>query len=235
MGEGAVFQKKGAANGVQARPLNVIYAQFFVSGRIGFVIVQKFEGASRCRGRFNSIFEMDGLCIDAPGGGGTIVPCPGMGAGMIEEIKRMIRFWSFAVLGLACVCAIGCSEGGSSIYAAAPDADFSTHYTVQGGGHFTLFRVTAWNPDGQPAATERVATYDLRPGERLGFNWVTDHGHMYDPDAQMSLEAYAGSHRANLGPIVSRSEKYYWADANGWNMYWAGEPSRRTMNTVTMH
>jgi len=147
----------------------------------------------------------------------------------------MIRFWTFAILGLACVCTIGCGEGGNSaIYAAAPDANFSTHYTVQGGGRFTLFRVTSWKKDGQPAATERVASYDLRPGEKLGFNWVNDRGHMYDPDAQMSLEAYAGSHRTNLGPIVSRSEKYYWADANGWNMYWAGEPSRETSKALTM-
>src|SRR6185437_9002206 len=105
----------------------------------------------------NSIFEMDGLCIDAPDGGGTMRG-PRHGC-RDEETFRMIRFWTFAILGLACVCTIGCGEGGNSaIYAAAPDANFSTHYTVQGGGRFTLFRVTSWKKDGQPAATERVAS-----------------------------------------------------------------------------
>jgi hypothetical protein len=146
----------------------------------------------------------------------------------------MMRFCSFAVLGLAALCTIGCSNGGKAIYASAPSGGFGNQYTVRDGGKYSLFRVTGWNKNGQPEGVEQVATYDLRPGEKLGFNWITDRSRMYDPDAHMSLEAYAGSHRTNLGGITSQKEKYYWADPNGWNGYWAGQPERNVENAITM-
>jgi hypothetical protein len=159
---------------------------------------------------------------------------PGVGAGLIQETQRMMRFWSLTVLALAAAFTTGCSNGGKAIYASAPAGGFSTHYTVRDGGRYSLYRVTNWNKNGQPEAAEQIATYDLRPGEKLGFNWVTDRSKMYDPDAHANLEAYAGSHRNNLGAIVSRNEKYYWADPNGWNAYWAGEPGRNVQNALTM-
>jgi len=143
-----------------------------------------------------------------------------------------MRFWIFTGCCLAMAGAIGCSQGGKAIYAAAPDGNFSTNYTVRDGGKYSLYRVTRWNQDGQPANAEKLATYDLRPNEQLGFNWVTDRSRMYDPDAHINLEAYAGGNHINLGPIVSRGQKYYWADPSGWGGYWAGEPGRQISKSM---
>lgn len=150
----------------------------------------------------------------------------------------MMRLWISAVLGLALtVCSIGCSQGGgSAIYASAPDSgNFGMNNAMRDSGRVTLYRVTKWD-NGQPDrnGTESVASYNLRPGEKVGFNWVTDPAKMYDPDAHLNLEAYAGPHRVNLGPLESRKEKYYWADPNGWKGYWAGEPERKVTQAVMM-
>ena len=146
----------------------------------------------------------------------------------------MIRTFFILVGCLLTASLMGCSQGGKAIYAAAPDSNFSTSYTVRDGGKYSLYRVTRWNQDGQPENAEKLATYDLRPNERVGFNWVVDHSRMYDPDAHMNLQAYAGGNHINLGPIVSKDQKYYWADPSAWGSYWSGEPGRQFNRTLSM-
>lgn len=140
---------------------------------------------------------------------------------------HMIRAWLTVTLGLAVVGVVGCgSAGGSGVYAGAPDGRMSTHYTVRDGGRYTLFHVTKFSNNGIPAATEQVISYELRPGDTLGFNWVSDPAKVYDPDAHLNLEAYAAGHRIELGGVNSPEERYYWADADAWNGYWNAQPLR---------
>jgi hypothetical protein len=124
----------------------------------------------------------------------------------------MIRFWTAAALALATIAAIGCSDNNSGMYAAVPGGK-ATSYTTSDGGRYTLYHATRLTDSGKPdpSATQQVASFDLRAGESLGFNWVTDKAHEYDPDAHLILQAYAGSHRLNLGGLNSTHERYYWA------------------------
>jgi hypothetical protein len=92
-----------------------------------------------------------------------------------------------------------------------------TSYTVQSGGHYILYHATKRikNEAPDPKATTQVASFDLRTGDTVGFEWVTNKAHEYDPDAHIDLFAYAGSHRINLGGLKSQQEVYYWSNANG--------------------
>jgi len=150
-------------------------------------------------------------------------------------MKRMMRFCLMALLGVGTFCLVGCSTGVAAIYAGAPDGTVPASTVMSGGGHVTLFHVTRWDSSDQPLDAQQVAGFDVRPGEKVGFEWKNDKAKMYDPDAQLALQAYAGEHRIELGRITSTTDRYYWADAGGWNLYWGETSSRKTIKAVTMH
>jgi hypothetical protein len=90
------------------------------------------------------------------------------------------------------------------------------------------------NDKGQPTASQQVASFDLRPRETLGFNWVVDRAKMYEPNAHPNLQAYAGGHRLDLGGITSPYERYYWADASAWSAYWSGQQGRNVSKKLML-
>jgi len=151
------------------------------------------------------------------------------------EMKRMIRICLTVLLGLGALCLMGCSTGVAAIYAGAPDGTVPVSTVMSGGGHVTLFHVTRWDSGDQPLDAQQVAGFDLHAGEKVGFEWKTDKAKMYDPDAQLALLAYAGEHRLDLGKITSPTDRYYWADAGGWNLYWGESSTRKTIKAVTLH
>ena len=143
----------------------------------------------------------------------------------------MKRIWTTCVLAALSAYIGGCSSGGSAILAGAPGAEAPAYSTVRDAGRITLYKVTEWNSQDQPIHSQEVASYKLQAGEKVGFDWVRDPAHQYDPNAHMNLVAYAGTHRVDLGGINSPKERYFWADPNGWSAYWGAgqgkEMSRR--------
>jgi len=150
------------------------------------------------------------------------------------DMNRMIRFCLMVLLGIGALCLIGCSSGTSAIYAGAPDGSVPTSTVMSNGGHVTLFHVTQWDSS-MPLDAQQVAGFDLRPGEKVGFEWKNDKSKMYDPDAHVTLQAYAGEHRLDLGRIMSPTDRYYWADAGGWGGYWGAAGERATVKALTLH
>jgi hypothetical protein len=124
----------------------------------------------------------------------------------------MIRYWTAAAVALASVALAGCSSSDAGMLAAAPTSKPGMSYTAHDSGRYTLYHATRLTDSDRPdpGATQQVGSFDVRAGESLGFNWVTDKAHQYDPDAHINLVAYAGSHRINLGGINSPNELYFW-------------------------
>src|SRR5947199_8843977 len=81
----------------------------------------------------------------------------------------MIRFWTAATLALATAALAGCGDsGGPGVYAAAPTGKPGMTYTVSSGGRYTLYHASRTKDDKpDPSSTERVAGFDMRPGETL--------------------------------------------------------------------
>jgi hypothetical protein len=123
----------------------------------------------------------------------------------------MFRFCTAAALALVTLALAGCTSSGPGV-AAVPGGK-ATSYTT-GGGTYTLYHATRLikNDKPDPAATQKVASFDLRPGDAVGFDWATDKAHEYDPDAHINLIAYAGTQRLNLGGLKSPQEVYYWSE-----------------------
>ena len=136
----------------------------------------------------------------------------------------MKRIFLIAALALPAALLTGCAE--SSIKAEAPGGDHGQAGTVSSSGSYTLYHVTKFDNWGAPETTEKVITLDLKANDKLGFEYYLPKEKQFSPDAQSDVVAFAGSYRANLGPIQSINDHYYWCSPNDWSGYWAARPER---------
>jgi hypothetical protein len=145
----------------------------------------------------------------------------------------MKHFLLTPVLTLAALLAVGCGHS-DPIRAEAPGGTIGQSHHVKSDGRLALYHVTQWNSMGQPEHAEKIATVPVKRGDRVGFDYVLDPQKAWVPDAHMDLVAFAdNSYRLNLGPVRSRTEKFYWAYEDGWDAYWAGQPQRTFWKTAT--
>jgi hypothetical protein len=149
------------------------------------------------------------------------------------ETDSMKHFLITPVLTLAALLAVGCGNS-DPIRAEAPGGRIGQSHHIKSDGTYALYHVTRWNDMGQPKAVEKITTLHLKSGDRVGFDYVADPETIWEPDAHVDIVAFANnSFRRNLGPVRSRTEKFYWADENGWDGYWAGEPQRGFFRMAT--
>jgi hypothetical protein len=149
------------------------------------------------------------------------------------ETDSMKHFLIFPVLTLAALLAVGCGHS-DPIRAEAPGGRIGQSHHIKSDGTYALYHVTQWTDMGQPKAVEKIAAMNLKAGDRVGFDYFSDPNTVWQPDAHVDIVAFAGSSfRRNLGPVRSRTEKFYWADVNGWDGYWAGEPERGFFRMAT--
>jgi hypothetical protein len=127
---------------------------------------------------------------------------------------------------------IGCDHPAVKSQAPGGRQPLAAH--VDSEGDYGLYRVTKRNDFGQPLDAKLIVTYHLQKGDPIGFQWVTDKATINEPNAHVDLEAYAADHHDALGPITLTTEKYYWADVNGWDAYWRHAPVVGFFRVVTL-
>lgn len=126
----------------------------------------------------------------------------------------------------------GCAQHAGGIVASAPSSKLVGR--IPSTGRYTLYKVTRFNVAGKPMDTIEVASYDLQEGERVGFQWLVNPETVNHPNAEAELVAFAGNNRENLGPITSRQEKYFWANAMGWSQHWPAETANGFARRMTL-
>lgn len=143
----------------------------------------------------------------------------------------MVRSLSNACLGFALLwttvaMGTGCSNPAqSAVLAQVPGSDRPISSKTPADGEYAIYRVTQFNRLGQPEDAKVIASYHLPRGEPIGFRWITRRADAWHPDAKLQLQAFAGDHVDDLGPISSMLEKYYWANPAGWGHYWTIAPA----------
>ncbi|HZL36144.1 MAG TPA: hypothetical protein VFC78_12580 [Tepidisphaeraceae bacterium] len=145
----------------------------------------------------------------------------------------MKRFLLTPALLMTALLAAGCGSG-NPIRAEAPGGNKGLSHRVHGDGSYGLYHVTQWNQMGQPVNPKVIVTYKLKSHQRVGFEYVMGPDQQWQPQPQSDVVAFAGSHRIALGPIHSPTEKYYWANVDGWDAYWLAAPERHVMQAATM-
>ncbi len=132
----------------------------------------------------------------------------------------------FALLCMAAALGAGCTNTGhGAIVARAPGSSRPMSTKTPADGEFALYRVTKINTLGQPLDAKIIASYHLPRGEPIGFRWVTVRADAWHPNASLQLQAFAGDHVDDVGPITVMTEKYYWANPAGWDHYWVVAPA----------
>lgn len=102
----------------------------------------------------------------------------------------------------------GC--GGGTVEAVAPARQSHLNGIAPESGRYTLYKATGIDRDSEPTL-ERVWTVSLMNGQRIGFHWVVNKAHEWDPEGGYHLVAYAGDQSRDLGPFLERNVKYAWA------------------------
>lgn len=139
-----------------------------------------------------------------------------------------------AALALSAVALLtGCSE--SAIRAEAPGGTHGTTGVIPASGAYTLYHVSKMDNWGAPVTTEKVITLNLKENERVGFLYELASDKQFNPDAQSSVVAFAGTFKKDLGPIRSIEDHYYWCSPADWDQYWAGRPSRVVAQKVVQY
>ncbi len=149
-------------------------------------------------------------------------------------------FWNLRAASLAfTVIVVSALSGGcgnsssSSLVAQAPGSNHPITAKTPTDGQYTLYRVTRFNGFGQPLDSKAIATYHLPRGEPIGFRWVSERAQNWHPHATLLLQAYAGDHEEDLGPITSTTEKYFWANPDNWKKYWTMRPGYAIEQRIT--
>ncbi len=124
---------------------------------------------------------------------------------------------------ILCGAILGCED--SAIRAEAPGSQHHIASKANSEGEYGLYHVTQFNKLGQPTEFKQIASYHLQAGDPLGFHWIVDKSTINAPDAHLTLEAYAGDHKENLGQITTMVEKYYWSNTSSWDTHWKLEPA----------
>lgn len=113
----------------------------------------------------------------------------------------MTLFALAAILG-------GCTGG--TVEAVAPARQAHLNGIAPESGSYTLYRATGLEQSNDPTLV-KVSSVSLMKGQRLGFRWVVNKTHEWDPEGGFHLVAYAGSQTRDLGPFIERDVKYVWA------------------------
>jgi hypothetical protein len=135
-------------------------------------------------------------------------------------------------MAILCGAILGCQE--TVIRAEAPGSQEPLASKADVEGDYGLYHVTQFNDWGQPVEFKLLTTYHLQAGDPLGFEWSVDKANINAPDAHLSLEAYAGDHRQELGAITSMVEKYYWCNTAAWDTRWHEQPGLATFKAFTL-
>jgi hypothetical protein len=125
----------------------------------------------------------------------------------------MFRFLSASVLALSTVLVAGCGGSLSGVQAQAPAIQQDLAGTVQSSGEYTLYRGTGYI-EGFDQHVEPLWTISLQQGQKVGFRWVVDEAHKYDPEGAFHLVAFAGGEVRDLGSFRKRDMKYAWAGSH---------------------
>lgn len=122
---------------------------------------------------------------------------------------RRVR-WAAGVILLAMVA--GCAET-KSVQAVAPAHQEDLTGPAPASGAYSLYRAVGFDQDQEPVI-ERIWTVNVSRGQKMGFHWVTDRQHQWDPQGAFHLQAFADGNTRDLGAFVDRDVKYVWAASN---------------------
>jgi hypothetical protein len=125
----------------------------------------------------------------------------------------MNRYLSVLMLTLGALLAGGCGGSFSGVVAHAPAIQQELAGTVQSSGEYTLYRGTGYIENYDPH-TEPLWTITLEAGQKIGFRWVVDEAHQYDPSGAFHLVAFAGGEARDLGSFQKRDLRYAWAGSH---------------------
>jgi len=98
----------------------------------------------------------------------------------------MFRSLSASMLALSTVLIAGCGGSFSGVQAEAPAIQEDMASTVQSFGRIPLFRGSGYI-ENYDQHVEPLWTITLQSGQRIGFRWVTDEPHKYDPTGPFHL------------------------------------------------
>lgn len=129
----------------------------------------------------------------------------------------------------------GCGASYSGVQAEAPGPVSSLAQKAPGSGQFTLYKASGFDASGQPDKIERVWTVSLDEGQPMGFKWLSNPAHDFDPSGGAELQAFAGRQALDLGAFRRRDVKYVWAgsqaDISG---YFQSQAHASGMRAATM-
>jgi len=117
------------------------------------------------------------------------------------------------LVALVVGCLAGCSSSSreeSGVTAVAPAHQSELVGTAPQSGTYVLYRAVGTE---QPVI-ERIWSANVSTGQKVGFQWVTDKAHQWDPSGGFHLHAFAGGDVRDLGPFVDRDVRYVWAENN---------------------
>lgn len=125
----------------------------------------------------------------------------------------MLRYLSASVLALSAVLIAGCGGSFSGMVAQAPAVPEDLSGAVRSSGEYTLFRGTGFI-ENYDAHVEPLWTITLQEGQKIGFRWVVDDAHKYDPSGAFHLVAFAGGEARDLGSFQNRDTRYAWGGSH---------------------
>jgi hypothetical protein len=102
----------------------------------------------------------------------------------------------------------GCGSG--NVQAVAPAHQERLIGTAPESGQYSLYRATGLDQNAEPTL-EKIWSVSASRGQRLGFQWVVDKAHQWDPQGGFHLIAFAGRESRDLGGFIERDVKYAWA------------------------
>lgn len=146
-------------------------------------------------------------------------------------------FLAIPVMAMAAAAALvgGCGGSYSGVQAIAPASQDQTAGVAPSTGEYTLYRATGFS-ENYDTHVEPVWTLSVSQGQKLGFSWVTDETHRWDPEGAYHLVAYAGGQSRDLGAFKKRDVKFVWAGAKAdVNGYFKNKGVGETIQTLTLH
>ena len=129
----------------------------------------------------------------------------------------------------------GCGGSYSGVQAVAPSERDHLVGITPSSGDFTLYRAVGY-AEQHDSHVEPVWTVPVTGGQKIGFRWIADPNHKWDPYGGFHLIAFAGDQARDLGAYTTRDVQYVWAGSHGDVAgYFQSKAFNQTMGTLTLH